>query len=143
VAAIHGDGLTEPRLAASLFHRLINHRVTAAVYRAIHPEIGLRLVESLSPHLGDHTPDESQRRDALVRQRAWAARLVAAEPALEMVVMGHTHQAEIAEIAPGKYYLNPGAWFDGYRYALITETGAELRHFSPVVPPPPQPAVLR
>ena len=36
---------------------LINHPVTAAIYRAIHPEIGLRIVDCLSPRLGDHTPD--------------------------------------------------------------------------------------
>ena len=46
VAALHGDGLTEPRWRAALLHRAINHPVTAAVYRAIHPEIGLRLVDA-------------------------------------------------------------------------------------------------
>ncbi len=143
VAAIHGDGLTEPRLRATLLHRLINHPVTAAVYRTLHPEIGLRLVETLSPRLGDHTQDETRLRDGAVRQRVWAARLLTAEPELGLVVMGHTHWAEIAEVTPGRQYLNPGAWFDGHRYAVVTETGAELRRFSPVVPPPPRPAALR
>jgi UDP-2,3-diacylglucosamine hydrolase len=141
-AAIHGDGLTESRLRASLLHRLINNPLTAGVYRALHPEIGLRLVEWLSPHLGDHTPDEGRLRDAAVRQRVWAAHLLAAEPELEVVVMGHTHFPEIADIAPGKRYVNPGAWFDGYRYALVTETGAELRQFSPTAPPQPRRAAL-
>jgi hypothetical protein len=36
VAAIHGDGLTETRRRAALLHRLINHRITAAVYRVLH-----------------------------------------------------------------------------------------------------------
>ena len=80
VLAIHGDGLTEPRLRATLLHRVINHPVTAAVYRAIHPEIGLRLVDALGPHLGDHTPDEVKLADAAARQAAWAANLLAREP---------------------------------------------------------------
>jgi hypothetical protein len=122
---------------------VINHPITAAVYRAIHPELGLRLVEVLSPHLGDHTPDEAKLRDAAVRQRTWAARLLSAEPEVGLVIMGHTHRAELADLLPGRQYLNPGAWLDGYHYALVTETSAELREFSPRVPPPPQPTALR
>ena len=60
VAAIHGDGLTEPRFRASLLHRMINHPITAFAYRWIHPEIGLRLVDAMSPYLGDHKPDEAK-----------------------------------------------------------------------------------
>lgn len=142
LAAIHGDGLVEPRLRASLLHRLINNRLTAGVYRALHPEIGLRLVEWLSPHLGD-THDEAGRREAAARQRGWAARLLTAEPELDGIVMGHTHHPEIGEIGSGKLYVNPGAWFDGYRYAIVSETGAELRQFTPAAPPQPRPAVLR
>jgi UDP-2,3-diacylglucosamine hydrolase len=142
LAAIHGDGLTEARLRASLLHGVINHPITAAVYRTLHPEIGLRLVEWLRPHLGDQTADEARVRDAAVRQRSWAARLLAAESDLALIIMGHTHWPELAEISPGRHYLNPGAWFDGFRYAIVTETGAELRQFTPTTPPPPRPTVL-
>jgi hypothetical protein len=122
---------------------VINHPITAAVFRAIPPELGLRLVDGLSRHLGDHSQNEAALRDAAIRQRAWAAGLLSAEPELGLVVMGHTHRAALAELFPGREYLNPGAWLDGYRYALVTETGAELRQFTPRVPPPPQPAALR
>jgi UDP-2,3-diacylglucosamine hydrolase len=130
VAAIHGDGLTEPRFGATLLHRAINHPITAAVYRAIHPEIGLRLVDFLSPRLGDHTPDAAVLADAAARQVAWAERLLEAEPAVGLVVMGHTHRPALAAPAPGRQYLNPGAWFDGFRFAVATERDAELRTFS-------------
>ena len=143
VAAIHGDGLTEPRLRAILLHRAINHPLTAVVYRAIPPGLGLRLVDFLSPHLGDHTPDPTRLAEAAARQRAWAADLLAAEPDLGLVIMGHTHQAEIAEPAPGRQYLNPGAWFDGLRYAVATESAVELRRFTPAAPPPPGPSAPR
>jgi UDP-2,3-diacylglucosamine hydrolase len=143
VAAIHGDGLTEPRLRATLLHRAINHPITAAVYRAIHPEIGLRVVDALSPHLGDHTPDPTKLARAAARQSAWAAELLARETELGLVIMSHTHHAAVQEAAPGRQYLNPGARFDGFRYAIATETGAELRRFSPAAPPPPVPAAPR
>ena len=41
----------------------------------------------------------------------------------------------MAQLAPGQQYLNPGAWFDGFRYAVATETArssapsrAEVHH---------------
>jgi UDP-2,3-diacylglucosamine hydrolase len=143
VAAIHGDGLTEPTLRATLLHRAINHPITAAGYRIIHPELGLRLVDRLSPHLGDHTPDPARLAEAARRQIAWAGELLRREPELDLVIMGHTHQPMVEQWPDDRRYLNPGAWFDGFRYALATERGAELRRFSPAGPPPPDPAAPR
>lgn len=133
IAAIHGDGLTEVKRSARLLHRIVQHPVTSAVYRAIHPEIGLRLVDKLSPHLGDHTHDEAKLALAADRQRAWAEALMAREPELGMVIMGHTHRPALVRTAAGGEYLNPGAWFDGYRYAVVTGSGAELRRFQTTV----------
>ena len=130
VAAIHGDGLTETRRRAALLHRIINHPATAAVYRALHPDLGLRLVDRLSPHLGDHTPDEATLAEAARRQRVWAEGLLAREPSLGLVIMGHTHRAALGRNARGGEYLNPGAWFDGFRYAVAGPTQSELRQFA-------------
>jgi UDP-2,3-diacylglucosamine hydrolase len=137
IAALHGDGLTEPGLRAMLLHRLINHPLTAAMYRLLHPELGLRLVDALSPHLGDHTPDPAKLAAAAERQASWAADLLRREPELNLVIMGHTHHAATAAMSPAQQYLNPGAWLDGYRYAVVTEQAIELRRFSPAEPPPP------
>ena len=131
VAAIHGDGLTEHRRRATLLHRVINHPVTSAVYRSLHPDLGLRLVDFLSPHLGDHTHDDAKLAEAARRQQAWAEALLAREPALGLVIMGHTHRAALTRTAGGGEYLNPGAWFDGYRYAVAGAEGCELRRFTP------------
>jgi UDP-2,3-diacylglucosamine hydrolase len=137
VAAIHGDGLTEPRRRAVLLHRLINHPLTSAVYRALHPDLGIRLVELLSPRLGDHSADQARLEAAASQQRTWARALLSREPELGMVIMGHTHRAELSRTPTGGTYLNPGAWFEGLRYAVATENGAELRQFNPGAPPRP------
>jgi UDP-2,3-diacylglucosamine hydrolase len=131
VAALHGDGLSETSRLAGLLHRTINHPVTSAVYRFLHPELGLRLVDLLSPHLGDHTHDEGRLALAAARQQAWAERLVEREPGIGLVVMGHTHQPSAVRLPGGAHYLNPGAWFDGYRYAVASDAGVELRRFGP------------
>jgi UDP-2,3-diacylglucosamine hydrolase len=145
VTAIHGDGLAEPRWQARLIHGVIQHPATAAIYRVLHPDMGLRMVDALSPLLGDHTIDAAKLARAAARQAEWVRKLMAEESSLGLVVMGHTHQPVLAEPETGRQYLNPGAWFDGFRYAVATETDAELRTFSPsrAAPPRPSPAALR
>jgi UDP-2,3-diacylglucosamine hydrolase len=129
VTAIHGDGLAEPRWQAKLIHRLIQHPATAAVYRVLHPDLGFRLVDLLSPVLGDHTVNEAKLDRAAARQRTWAEQLLVNDPTVGLLIMGHTHRPVLTAPAAGRQYLNPGAWFDGYRYAVATEYGAELRTF--------------
>jgi UDP-2,3-diacylglucosamine hydrolase len=131
VTAIHGDGLAEPRWQAKLIHRVIQHPATAAVYRVLHPDVGLRLVDLLSPVLGDHTVDQAKLDRAAARQRAYAEQFLADHNGVELLIMGHTHQPVLAEIRAGCQYLNPGAWFDGFRYAVATESGAQLCTFNP------------
>lgn len=131
VAAIHGDGLSEGTRRAALLHRVINHPATAALYRVLHPDLGLRLVDLLGPHLGNHAEDDAGLAQAAERQRAWAERLLAREPGIGLVVMGHTHRAAAVRTPAGGEYLNPGAWFDGYRYAVAGPGGLELRQFTP------------
>jgi UDP-2,3-diacylglucosamine pyrophosphatase LpxH len=97
----------------------------------MHPDLGFRLVDLLSPSLGDHTRDEATLARAADRQRAWAERLLADDPSLGLVIMGHTHRAVVSEPQQGRQYLNPGAWFDGFAYAIATESGAELGSFQP------------
>ena len=125
-----GDGLTETTWQAQLLHRLIQHPATAGIYRILHPNLGLRLVDLLSPALGDHTTDPAKLERASARQRAWAERFLTEEPSVGLVVMSHTHRAVFSESEGGKQYLNPGAWYDGFRYAIATGSGAELRRFS-------------
>jgi UDP-2,3-diacylglucosamine hydrolase len=137
VAAIHGDGLTEPRRGAKLLHRVINHPATSAVYRVLHPDLGFRLVELLSPRLGDQGADAARLDAAAAAQRIWAADLLSREPDLGMVIMGHTHRPELSRTPTGGTYLNPGAWFEGLRYGVVTDEGAELRQFSPGALPRP------
>jgi UDP-2,3-diacylglucosamine hydrolase len=127
VMAVHGDGLTEIKWQAKLIHRLIQHPATSAIYRILHPDLGFRLVDLLSPALGNHTQNEAVLAGAAARQREWAERFLSEEPSVGLVIMGHTHRAVISEAGPGRQYLNPGAWFDGFRYAVATESGAELK----------------
>ncbi len=129
VLAAHGDGLTEEHWSAALMHRITRHPATVALYRAVHPDAGIALVDRLSHRLGDTTRDPAVLARAAARQRAGAERALRDDPAIDVVTLGHTHIAANVEVEPGRLYLNPGAWMDGLRYAVVTAAGAELRQF--------------
>jgi predicted phosphodiesterase len=129
VLAIHGDGLTERHWSARLLHRVTRHPATERIFAALHPSLGFRLVDAMNHRLGNTVTDPAALASASQRQQAWAEARLAAEPTLGLVVMGHTHRPALSEPSPGRWYVNPGAWFDGGRYAICSEGGVELRQF--------------
>jgi UDP-2,3-diacylglucosamine pyrophosphatase LpxH len=48
---------------------------------------------------------------------------------VSLLVMGHTHRPALAEVSPGRWYVNPGAWMDGCCYAIASRSTVELRRF--------------
>lgn len=129
--ALHGDGLTDTHWSARVLHRILRHDMTVALYRTIHPDCGMWLVDRLSGYLGDRERTEAEVQGGVARQAAWADQRLAAEPGLGLVVMGHTHRPATRVSAQGGIYLNPGAWFDGYRYAIVADGAATLHQFRP------------
>lgn len=126
--ALHGDGLTETQLRARLLYRVTRHPITVGVFRRLPADAGFWLVDRLSDLLADAT-DPELFAEVAEAQRVWAERRLRDDPALELLVMGHTHRPCLSEPAPGKRYVNPGAWFDGLRYAVATESGVRLHQF--------------
>jgi UDP-2,3-diacylglucosamine hydrolase len=139
ILALHGDRIGYGRPRSRFLHRLVSSSMATAVYRWLHPELGFPLVYGLSARLGDHATDGPIVERSVERQREWARRTLAADPSLGLVILGHTHRALLEEPFPGRQLLNPGAWFDGFRYAIVTKDGAELRQFTPAAPPLPLP----
>ena len=129
VLAVHGDGLTEAHWSAEFMHRVTRHPAAVAAYRAVHPDLGIALVDRMSRWLGHTTRSPAVLERAAQRQRAWAEGALRGDPSLRLVTLGHTHTAALTEVEPGRLYLNPGAWMDGLRYAVVTAGGAELRQW--------------
>jgi len=127
---VHGDGVTETHWSAAVLQQILRHDATIALYRAIHPDLGLWLVDRLSGWLGDRDRTPAEIAASAARQEAWARARLMAEPSLHLLAMGHTHQPTVVEVEPGRLYVNPGAWFDGYRYAIVSEGTATLAQFS-------------
>ena len=126
----HGDGLTEQHWSGALMHRLTRHPVTVAVFRVLHPTIGFWIADLFSRHLADNTKDRTILDRAAAAQRKWAADFLTKHPDVQLVIMAHTHRPVVDRLPDGRTYLNPGAFLDGGRYAVITAETVELKQFT-------------
>jgi len=127
---VHGDGLTEQHWSGTLLHWLLRQPVTIAVFRMLHPAIGFWIADRMSGTLADSTKDTAVLDRAEAAQAAYAQALLEQRTELSLVVMAHTHRPRLDHVSDGRAYLNPGAFLDGGRYAVVTRETVELRQFS-------------
>jgi UDP-2,3-diacylglucosamine hydrolase len=128
--AIHGDGITDRHWSARMLFHLTKNPFVLGTFKLLHPDLACRIVDRMTTHLGNTVVDPAILTAASLRQAEWARARLAARPELNMIVMGHTHIRANQEMAPGKVYLNPGAFLDGYKYAVVSAGTVELRQFS-------------
>jgi UDP-2,3-diacylglucosamine hydrolase len=125
----HGDGLTEQHWSARLMHRVTRHPLTIRVFRALHPDLGFRIAHQLSGRLADNTRDPAVLDRAALAQARFATDLLGHRADLGLVILAHTHRAALERLPDGRAYLNPGAWLDGFRYAVVATDSIELKAF--------------
>jgi len=126
----HGDGFTEQHWSAKVMHRVTRYPITIWSFRHLHPDIGFWIAAKLSGKLADTTKDPAVLDRAAEAQRVWAIALLRRRPDLRLVVMAHTHRPQLETLPDGRAYLNPGAFLNGGRYAIITHDRIELKVFS-------------
>lgn len=130
VLTLHGDGMHREHPSADLLNRVINAPSVIRAVAALPPGIAFWAADRLR-HDAEYAASHPEIADAAaIRQHTVAQKLLSEEPELGAVVMGHTHRAAVHEVAPGRWYLNPGAWLDGHRYGLLDGTSATLHRFS-------------
>jgi UDP-2,3-diacylglucosamine hydrolase len=120
----HGDGLGAGDRGYRLAKHVLRGSVTRWAFRWLHPDVGAWLARRVSKTAErDPTEDEKRRAAAL---HAWAVERLRAEPSLELVVLGHSHDPVMDEVAPGRWFVNSGDWLLHRTYVLL-ETGAPPR----------------
>ncbi len=127
--ALHGDGLAEPTWRAALKQRIISHPITSAGFRALPADLAFGFADRLGGPPEHGAQAERLADQAAALQRSWAEQRLREAAELSLLVMGHTHRPAAAELLPGRRYLNPGAWSDGYRYAIATGSELSLRQY--------------
>lgn len=124
---VHGDGLAETKLGGRVIHRVFRSPLTVGAFRVLHPDLGFHLAGRLSGGLAEGNRSDAAITAAAVSQERWARRYLAAHPATQLVVMGHTHRRALVEVAPSRYYLNAGQWMRDRHYAVVTAERIDLR----------------
>jgi UDP-2,3-diacylglucosamine hydrolase len=125
----HGDGLTEQHWSARLMHRITRHPATIRAFRMLHPDLGFWVAHTLSRRLADQTRDRAVLDRAERAQAQYAEELLGRRPDLNLAILAHTHRPALIQLPNGRAYLNPGAFLDGGRYALVTPDRVELKTF--------------
>jgi UDP-2,3-diacylglucosamine hydrolase len=124
----HGDGLGRGDFKYRALKAVIRSRAAIGAFRALHPELGLRLARAVS------TTHEKSDHDLAAEGRArflesWATEQLNTDPSLRYVVCGHSHLPVLQEHAPGRWYINAGDWISHFTYVTVAEGGPVLRHW--------------
>ena len=130
VLAIHGDGVHQEQRVVAFLNRVLESTTALRAFAALPPAIGFRVAKRLGhdPAFAAAHPEIVDL--AVARQLRWAEAALRDDPSIGALVMGHTHRPALLEVAPQRWYVNPGAWLEAHRYAVIGRSRAELATFT-------------
>jgi UDP-2,3-diacylglucosamine hydrolase len=124
----HGDGLGKGDLKYRTLKAVIRSRAAVGAFRALHPELGLRLARAVSSTEAKADTDPGARgRSAFLH--GWAAEQLGADPSLAYVVCGHAHVPVLHEHDAGRFYLNSGDWITHFTYFTVEAAGPTLHRW--------------
>lgn len=126
----HGHGLVELDRTGRFMHSVTGHPITARTFRLIHPDLSFWMIRRLSGYLANRRRDDKLVSRAAQAQSDYAKKMLDERQTVDLVVLGHTHRPALESFEKDRWYLNPGAWAEGFRYAVITSEGPELLEFS-------------
>jgi len=123
----HGDGLRE--VEDRKYRRLravLRHPASIWAFRhLLHPDFGSRLAAGSS-----HASRTYQARDGGRGLRGVALSALAADPALDLLIYGHSHVAALERAPGGGVYANAGSWMTRPTYLRIDQTRIALMEWS-------------
>jgi UDP-2,3-diacylglucosamine hydrolase len=121
----HGDGL---RPVEDKKYRMIRPILRSPLaiksFRHLHPDLATRLATGSS-----HASRTYSARDGGRGLFDAAARVAKAEPALELLVFGHSHVSTLERLPGGAAYGNPGSWLDAPTFLRVTNESIALRRW--------------
>ncbi|HZK78878.1 MAG TPA: UDP-2,3-diacylglucosamine diphosphatase [Gemmatimonadaceae bacterium] len=119
----HGDGLREREDRGYRMVRPIMRNAAAIrAFRALHPDWASWLANGSSGASRVH-----RARDEGRGLRTIAMAELAANPALDLLIYGHSHVAALEQAPGGGVFANAGSWLDAPTFLKITDERIELR----------------
>ena len=126
----HGDGMLPSDRANRLLGKLLRSPVNQAIYRLLHPDLGVPLGEFISG-LSRSCLNLPPPRQLLERYRRLAREYL--ERGNDIVVFGHTHVPELFRY-PAGIYCNTGCFLRRYSFARLQQGEMTLWHYIPGEP---------
>jgi UDP-2,3-diacylglucosamine hydrolase len=123
----HGDGLrqVEDRKYRAM-RSVIRHRLPVWAFRhLLHPDWASRLANGTSHASRTYVP-----RDGGRGLHDVAMGMLAADPAIELLVFGHSHVPGLDRSRTGSVYANAGAWLSAPTYLRVDEREVSLRRWT-------------
>lgn len=118
----HGDGLREREdRPYRALRRVLRNPLSIRAFRLLHPDFASRLARGTS-----HTSRNMRPGDGGEGLRRVALNTLDADPALELVIFGHSHAQDIARARSGGVYANPGAWMHEPAYLRVDDRSLAL-----------------
>ena len=105
----HGDGLAARDLGYRVLKGIARNRVCQAMWRWVHPDIGLALARRVSRTSRNHTGNKDYGPGDLME----AGLLKLAEGGCDYLMLGHTHVADVRRLTEQTTYVNLGSWLGG------------------------------
>jgi UDP-2,3-diacylglucosamine hydrolase len=111
----HGDGLAQKDLGYRLIRPVLRNRVNIALYRWLHPDIGVPLARGSSRTSRAYTAAKHYGEEESMLKYA-AAKIA---EGIDIVIMGHRHKPHLEKIGKGMY-VNLGDWITYNTYGKLT-----------------------
>ena len=119
----HGDGMAKRDYGYRALRRILTHRLNIALYRWLHPDIGIPFAKRMS-QVSREKGQNKNPFDADYREFA----LSKFAEGYNGVIMGHTH-FPLHEIYDDRHYINLGDWIRHFSYAELRNDGPVLRQW--------------
>lgn len=123
----HGDDLPPGDRANLVLRKILRNRLLQALFKTLHPNIGVPLGEFISGLSRNYLFTEPSP-EILDVYRSAAADLL--KTGHEIVIAGHTHVPELCQCGSG-LYCNTGNWIHNYSFAMLIGGEISLKTYCP------------
>jgi UDP-2,3-diacylglucosamine hydrolase len=121
VLLAHGHRV-DKRTWTTMWDALMTSKINQALYRLIHPDIGITLAQRIAFLSRKQRP--SNRLSGMLE--AYARRQLRD---VDIVILGHSHIPEYNAYPGNKYYINAGDWVRNFSYVVIDEDRVSLEYY--------------
>ncbi len=117
----HGNKI-DRRLWTNLWEKLLTSKINHALYRLIHPDIGVFLAQGIA-----YLSRKQRRNPNLSKMFEYHARAILKE--VDIAILAHSHIPDFKEYPGNKYYLNIGDWVSNFSYGVIDKGKISLKYY--------------